>query len=79
MIRISTLVPTDKNRASAAASNRANWEGEFAEERWALDPIDMMSVADFVQMLEQKFGPEYFMPIAYHWQGGKFLPVVATG
>jgi len=76
-IRESTLVPTAQNRANATASCRANWEGEFADERWALDPIDMMNVEEFEAHLVGKFGPEYLEPIAYAWQGGELLPVTA--
>lgn len=78
MIRTCSLTPTDQNRANAAASSRANWEGEFADERWALDPIDMMSMEEFEAHLVRKFGPEYLEPINYAWQGGEFLPCAAV-
>ncbi len=77
MIRMSTLVPTDKNRANAAASRQASSAAEYGEEMWALDPIDMMSVEDFVGMLLLKFGPEYLEPINYAWMGGEFRPIVS--
>ncbi len=77
-IRESTLVPTAQNRANAAASNRANWEGDYGDEVWALDPIDLMSVEEFELHLVRKFGPEYLEPINYAWQGGEFLPCTAV-
>ena len=69
-IRESTLVPTAQNRANATASWRANWEGDYGDEVWALDPIDLMSVEEFEAHLVGKFGPEYLEPIPYAWQGG---------
>ena len=74
-IRESTLVPTAQNRANAAASNRANWEGAYGDEVWALDSMDLMSVAEFELHLVRKFGPEYLEPIPYAWQSGEFKPV----
>lgn len=75
-IRESTLVPTAQNRANAAASNRANWEGDYGDEVWALGPIDLMSVADFTAYLVGKFGLAYLEPINYAWVEGQFRPVV---
>ena len=72
--RESTLVPTAQNRANATASCRANREGDYGDDVWSIDPIDLMSVEDFEAHLILKFGPEYLEPIPYAWQGGEFLP-----
>lgn len=76
MIRQSALIPTDKNRAAAAASTRRNQEGEFGEEEWAIDPLDKMGLETFLQFLVDKFGPAYLEPVPYAWVDGEFRPVV---
>lgn len=69
-IRESTLVPTAQNRANAAASRRASVMTDYGDERWALDPMDLMSVEEFEAHLVGKFGAEYLEPINHAWQGG---------
>lgn len=78
MIRISTLVPTDEHRANATASRRASVMTDYGDERWALDPMDLMSVEEFEAHLVGKFGAEYLEPINYAWQGREFLPVTGS-
>lgn len=51
---------------------------DYGDERWALDPMDLMSMEEFELHLVGKFGAEYLEPINYAWQGGEFLPCTAV-
>lgn len=65
---------TADSRASAATSNSKRWESEFAHETWAIDPLDMLPLAEFEKLLRSKFGDRYFEPIDFEWIEGRFVP-----
>lgn len=61
-------------RASAATSNSKRWESEFANETWAIDPLDMLTLAEFEKLLRSKFGARYFEQVDFEWRNGQFVP-----
>lgn len=67
-------VTTEVHKESAQRSSAARWQSEWANEQWAIDPMDMMTAEQFEQWLIERHGAEYLEPVPYRWQSGQFAP-----
>lgn len=72
-LSVITKAAGERGRANSAAARR----GKTAEQLdpWHVPHIDLMSTAEFEQMLTKKFGPEYLEPIPYRCTDGAWAPV----
>ncbi len=64
----------DDYRVMSKAGTSRRWQSEWATEPWTVNPIDMMSVEEFMRYLVTIFGESYLENVRYEWRDGEFVP-----
>lgn len=68
----------EKKRDEVRAGVARRFEKPFALEPWAVDPIDMMTVDEFIGYLIGKFGAEYLEPVPFVRQADGSLAAILS-
>lgn len=68
----------EEKRDAALTGSALRYQSPFAMEPWNVDPVDMMTVEEFISFLIGKFGAEYLEPIPYVRQADGSLAAILS-
>jgi len=72
-VKILSEYSDEYRQRSIAANQRKREQEEYVT--WNVDPLELMTVAQFEALLTQRFGPEYMEAVQYERNGGgDFVP-----
>jgi hypothetical protein len=68
----------EEKRDAALTGSALRYQSPFAMEPWNVDPVDMMTVEEFISFLIGKFGAEYLEPVPFVRQADGSLAAILS-